>query len=211
MIENEDTIPEPRREGLVRASFVDDPASWLAVEAGIVDDDERLRVLALRAGGRHEWLTDDQWITALADVSPVVRREAAGLQARRLCTKTLVAALIIALGDVDPLVVDAAAFALGELHDASSVEALIEVATAHDDARCRECAVASLGFIGDDRARATIIAALNDKPPVRRRAVVALANFDGDDVDAALDAARNDRDWQVRSAVDQFDRGPLGH
>ena len=66
--------------------------------------------------------------------------------------------------------------------------------------------MAALGAIGDPRSAETVIAALNDKPPVRRRAVVALTNFEGPEIDAALDAAREDRDWQVRAAIDQLDR-----
>jgi hypothetical protein len=34
--------------------------------------------------------------------------------------------------------------------------------------------------------------------------VVALANFEGPDVEAALARAREDRDWQVRAAADQL-------
>ena len=47
---------------------------------------------------------------------------------------------------------------------------------------------------------------MKDKPTVRRRAVVALASFEGDDIEAALDEASEDRDWQVRSAVEQLRR-----
>ena len=49
-----------------------------------------------------------------------------------------------------------------------------------------------------------ILAALPDKATVRRRAVLALAPFDGDDVDAALERARTDRDWQVRQAAEDL-------
>ncbi len=80
------------------------------------------------------------------------------------------------------------------------------IATGHDDARCRESAVAALGAIGDDRARPAILAALDDKPPVRRRAIVALSNFEGPDIDEALLRASEDRDWQVRAAVNQLGR-----
>ena len=139
-----------------------------------------------------------------------MRREAATLLATApLLAADTEAALIAALGDDDPLVVDAAAFALGEHASSNAVAALIEVAASHDDGRCRECAVASLGAIGDDRARSVIIGALGDKPAVRRRAVVALSNFEGPDVEAALAGARDDRDWQVRAAVDQLERPPL--
>ena len=46
--------------------------------------------------------------------------------------------------------------------------------------------MAALGAIGDERGRAAILAALGDKATVRRRAVLALAPFEGPDVDAAL-------------------------
>ncbi len=48
----------------------------------------------------------------------------------------------------------------------------------------------------------TILRGCSDKPAVRRRAVLALAPFDGNDVDAALQAALTDRDWQVRQAAE---------
>jgi hypothetical protein len=35
---------------------------------------------------------------------------------------------------------------------------------------------------------------------------VALANFEGDDIEEALDRAAADRDWQVRSAVELLRR-----
>ena len=72
------------------------------------------------------------------------------------------------------------------------------------DALVREAAVAALGAIGDEAGRAAILAALDDKATVRRRAVLALAPFEGPDVDAALAAAREDRDWQVRQAAEDL-------
>jgi hypothetical protein len=39
---------------------------------------------------------------------------------------------------------------------------------------------------------------------VRRRAVIALAPFAGPEVDAALERARTDRDWQVRQAAEDL-------
>ena len=76
----------------------------------------------------------------------------------------------------------------------------------HADALCREAAVAALGAIGDEAGLPAILAATTDKATVRRRAVIALAPFEGPEVDAALEAARTDRDWQVRQAAeDQLD------
>jgi hypothetical protein len=41
---------------------------------------------------------------------------------------------------------------------------------------------------------------------VRRRAVLALAPFDGPEVEAAIDKALTDRDWQVRQAAEDLRR-----
>jgi HEAT repeat protein len=150
-------------------------------------------------------MTGALWREVLTDNDVDVRRDALQQLAHAELQDTSVLDDVIALLDEeDALVVDAAAFALGEHLYPAAVVPLCATAAHHDDARCRESAVASLGSIGDDRARATIIAALQDKPPIRRRAVVALSNFEGPDIDAALDAAGEDKDWQVRSAVAQL-------
>ena len=81
-----------------------------------------------------------------------------------------------------------------------------ELATTHDDALVREASVAALGAIGDPRGLPAILAGCADKPAVRRRAVLALAPFDGEAVDAALAAALGDRDWQVRQAAEDLTR-----
>jgi HEAT repeat protein len=97
-----------------------------------------------------------------------------------------------------------AAWALGEQGRREAVPALCAVAGDHDDALCREAAVAALGAIGDEAGLAVILAATSDKPAVRRRAVLALAPFDGPEVDAALRRALTDRDWQVRQAAEDL-------
>jgi len=66
--------------------------------------------------------------------------------------------------------------------------------------------VAALGAIGDERGVQTIIDATHDKPAVRRRAVLALAPFTGIEVEAAIDRALTDRDWQVRQAAEDLQR-----
>ena len=78
--------------------------------------------------------------------------------------------------------------------------------------RCvgREACVASLGAIGDPRGLPTILHGCTDKPAVRRRAVLALAPFDGDAVDTALQSALVDRDWQVRQAAEDVLRAASG-
>jgi HEAT repeat protein len=84
------------------------------------------------------------------------------------------------------------------------VTALCRTATRHPDALCREAAVAALGAIGDPAGLPAIVAATGDRTTVRRRAVLALAPFTGPEVDAALERARGDRDWQVRQAAEDL-------
>jgi HEAT repeat protein len=105
-------------------------------------------------------------------------------------------------------VVEAAAWASGERQppEPGVVTALVTVSTGHDDPLCREAAVAALGSIGDAAGLPAILAATSDRPAVRRRAVLALAPFAGPDVDAALERALVDRDWQVRQAAEDLAR-----
>ncbi len=85
-----------------------------------------------------------------------------------------------------------------------SLSALADVTRGHRDALAREAAVAALGALGDPDALPAILEACRDKPAVRRRAVLALAPFDGPEVDAAITAALTDRDWQVRQAAEDL-------
>jgi HEAT repeat protein len=100
-------------------------------------------------------------------------------------------------------VLEVAAWAFGERVDVDDavLERLIELAGAATEPLVRESAVAALGAIGDDRALPAILAACSDKPAVRRRAVLALAPFEGAEVEVTLRRALEDRDWQVRQAA----------
>ena len=138
----------------------------------------------------------------LADPAPAVRRRAAELAARLPAVP--VAALLAVLDDPEPLVAEAASFALGEREDPAAVEALSATARTHTDALVREAAVAALGAIGDERGLPAVLAATADKPAVRRRAVLALAPFEGPEVEEALQRALTDRDWQVRQAAEDL-------
>ncbi len=168
-----------------------------------------VRVAAIASLARLDLFTSDDLQVSLSDSSSLVRRRAveAGAQLiqRDRGDAALAAGLIKALDD-DRSVAEAAAFALGEFGPdaneitAPAVEVLVKLATDHTDPLCRESAVAALGAL--HQGRATILAALGDKATVRRRAVLALAPFEGDDVNAALSVALEDRDWQVRQAAE---------
>ena len=199
-------LPNASDESLLRVAFATDESSLELLETTLDTGTPRQRVLALRALARRGAVTTTTWGAALADEDVDVRREALTLVAQTSPDDEVLALVRTSLLDDDALVVDAAAFALGEFVDHLAVDKLCRVAASHEDARCRESAIAALGAIGDDAARDVIIGALDDKPPVRRRAIVALANYEGPDIEAALERASEDRDWQVRAAVSQLGR-----
>jgi HEAT repeat protein len=173
------------------------------VMAHLADDDPGVREAALGALARIGSLTDAAVIAAFDDLAPGVRRRAATLAGTRHGV-----GLLPLLDDADPTVVEVAAWACGEQEhvDDATLNRLIALATGADDALVRESAAAALGAIGDARGLPAIIAATRDKPNVRRRAVLALAPFDGPEVEAAIDAALEDRDWQVRQAAEDLRR-----
>lgn len=171
--------------------------------AHLADDDPGVREAALGALARAGALSDDHVVVAFADPAPVVRRRAATLAATRPKV-----GLLPLLNDADPTVVEVAAWACGERErvDDETLSRLITLATDAADALVRESAAAALGAIGDPRGLPAILAAVDDKPNVRRRAVLALAPFEGPEVDAAIEKALTDRDWQVRQAAEDLRR-----
>ena len=188
-----------RRAAALAGHTGDEATARAALTAS--DGDPDVRATALGALDRLDRLDDATIVAALADDSPIVRRRACELAIARPDV-----ALLALLDDSDADVVEVAAFACGERGTASSavVARLVALATEHRDALVRESAVAALGALGDTAGLPAIVAATHDKPAVRRRAVIALAPFDGPDVDAALERARTDRDWQVRQAAEDL-------
>lgn len=184
----------PRRVEVTLAARRGDIA---AVRTALVDRDAKVRAAALSALSRIGQLSADDVAAALVDDAPIVRR-----QICELSTNTPHGAFETLLEDSDPSVVETAAFACGEQEIASSVDALAKVATSHSDALCRESAVAALGVLGMSSGLSAVLAATTDVAAVRRRAVIALANFESDEATAALERALQDRDWQVRQAAE---------
>jgi len=188
-----------RRRAVATAGHVGDTAR---ARAGLVDPEPAVRSTALGALDRLGSLEDRDLRTALDDPAAPVRRRAAELAATRRAVD-----LLDHLDDPDPSVVEMTAWAMGEREERGAVLALARMSAAdsgHDDPLCREAAVAALGAIGDDSGLPAVLAALDDKPAIRRRAAVALAAFDGPDVDAALHRCLEDRDWQVRQVAEDL-------
>lgn len=186
-----------RRIAVIRAGFAGDPTT--AREA-LGDDDEMVRVSALRALARASSLDDTTLAAAVVDPSAEVRRAAVELAAR------FSVSIVDRLRDDDLFVAEMTAWSIGERAQPTDdeIDALIDCTTSHPEAIVREACAAALGSIGDERGLAAILAACNDKPAVRRRAVLALAPFEGPEVDAALARALDDRDWQVRQNAEDL-------
>jgi HEAT repeat protein len=189
--------PAERRAVALAGHTGDDVTARAALRSG----DASTRALGLSALARLDRLDATSLAAALGDPDAAVRRRACELAAGRGDVS-----LLAALDDPDPSVVETAAFACGEQAEPTTavVARLTALATDHRDALVREAAVAALGAIGAPAGLPAILAATSDKPAVRRRAVIALAPFDGPDVDAALERARSDRDWQVRQAAEDL-------
>lgn len=154
--------------------------------------------------------TSAEMTTASKDVDRSVRHRVAQLGARD--TSVEVAVLLDLLRDGEFAVAETAAWALGERFEGRTgdaldpvvLDALCVAAADHPHQMVRESCVAALGAIGDDRGLPAILRGCRDKPAVRRRAVLALAPFDGEDVEVALRDALSDRDWQVRQAAEDL-------
>jgi HEAT repeat protein len=188
------------------AVAVEPDAQELARRA-LDDSDPRVRAVAIAALVRTapRRLSAPTWSSAARDADPRVRRRAAEV-APKLGRAATCAVLVELLADDDAWVAEAAAYAIGE-HPRPSRAAMAAIergATAHPDPLVREAAVAALGARGDPATLPAVLAACDDKPAIRRRAVLALAAFDGDAVEARLHAALADPDWQVRQAAEDL-------
>jgi HEAT repeat protein len=206
-------LPAPiaRRQAIALAGHQGDEAT---ARSGLTDPDATVRATALGALVRLSAIAAPDLDLSLADDDPIVRRRlaevlpatAADAARAALAPNRVNALLRTLLADPDDGVVEVAAWACGEITDAepATIADVCALATGHRDALVREAAVAALGAIGDPVGLPSILAATSDKPAVRRRAVLALAPFDGPEVDAALARALTDRDWQVRQAAEDL-------
>ena len=202
--EGRDRCAERRRRRVILAGHRGDVAG---ARRGLADRDPRVQAAAFGALARLGELTTDDVQRALDHGAVPLRRRAveAALNVRGKGSRSVLpGAVAAALDDPDPLVVVDAAWFVGERRYRPAVPSLVRLATGHDDTRCREAAVAALGALGDVDGLPAVLAALSDKPTVRRRATVALAGFDDPRVEPALRQAAGDWDWQVRQAAEEL-------
>ena len=188
-----------RRRVVAGAGHVGDAAT---ARAGLSDPAPTVRATALGALERLGGLDDADLAAGLADSELTVRRRSAELAASHPDVP-----VVALLADPDPSVVEMTAWSLGERQESGAVGALVRLvpaAAGHADPLCREAAVAALGAIGDPAGLPAVLAALDDKPAIRRRAAVALAAFEGPEVEAALRRCLDDRDWQVRQVAEDL-------
>ncbi len=181
------------------------------VRAHVDDVDPAVRSSAIGALARLGELRDADLIAALDDQGTA--RRAIELSSRHgIGAPSVDDRLRAFVAGADADLAEVAAWALGERWQerggdpgsAVLLDAIESAARRHDDALVREAAVAALGAIGASRSIPVIIDAMDDKATVRRRAVIALAPFDGPEIEEALVSARGDRDWQVRQAAEDL-------
>lgn len=186
-----------RRRVVALAGHLGDPDT---AREGLADPEPVVRGTALGALHRLGALRSHELTASFRDVAPPVRRRAAEVAAHYPKIS-----LLELLHDTDPTVVEVAVWSCGE-HEVVTDDVLFRLIdlAGNDDALVREASVAALGAIGDERGLPAILVGCTDKPAVRRRAVLALAPFEGEAVDAALNAALVDRDWQVRQAAEDL-------
>jgi len=180
------------RFSVIEAGFTGDIDT---ARAGLSHNLPAVRASALRALARLQVLEHSEIASGVSDTDPEVRRTAAELAV----TSTDVSIHHL-LNDDDVFVAEMTAWCLGERVPITDdeIEALVFNTTEHAEPVVREACAAALGSLGDIRGLPAIIAACADKPAVRRRAILALAPFDGDEVEAVLARALEDTDWQVR-------------
>ena len=161
-----------------------------------------MRATALGALERLGYLDADTLAAALADQSPVVRRRAAALSAHHpevLAPRVAVRSRRLGRRDGRLRLRRARAPTLPSSSGSVSWPQTMPTLWC-----ARRPSPPSAPLVRCRRLAAILHAAARDKPAVRRRAVIALAPFEGPEVDAAIAAALQDRDWQVRQAAEDL-------
>jgi len=148
-------------------------------------------------------------VNALDDPDHGVRKRAVELVIDLSDNQEYVSKVLVLLDDSSTFVVETVCWVIGEIGNnyenvAEVVSKVSQIALNHDDSLCREAAVACLGSLGHIDGLSTLLEVLDDKPNVRRRATLALAPFEGPEVEEALKRKLKDRDLQTRQAAEDL-------
>ena len=190
------------REKRVQTAMAGHLGDEASARASLISGDSSTRRLAIGALERLNSLTTSELRAALDDPSSSVRRKALEITAKRSDVYAR-----HHLSDPNPSVAETAAFAVGEQLDVAATELLILMAQRHEDALCRESAIAALGALvaSAEIHRVAILdcllGAMSDKPQVRRRAVLGLSQFEEPQAQQMVEQALLDKDRQVRSVA----------
>lgn len=178
-------------------SLVKDPAPFLT------HADADIRRLAISACSGRVTASVAGHLTELLAADPNARVRAEAAEVLSEVGSSALAPLLAATKDPAAVVREAIATGLGELEDSAALPWLLEAAAHDQDKLVREASVAALGAIADEAAVALLLQLVTDGPPqVRRRCVVALSVFEGPQIEAAIRAARDDRNPMVREAAE---------
>ena len=148
-------------------------------------------------------------VNAFNDDDHGVRKRAIELVIDLSDNQDYISKILVLLDDSSTFVVETVCWVIGEIGNnyenvAEVVNKVSQIALTHDDSLCREAAVACLGSLGHIDGLATLLRVLDDKPNVRRRATLALAPFEGPEVEEALKRKLKDRDLQTRQAAEDL-------
>jgi len=148
-------------------------------------------------------------VNAFNDDDHGVRKRAIELVIDLSDNQDYISKILVLLDDSSTFVVETVCWVIGEIGNnyenvAEVVSKVSQIALNHDDSLCREAAVACLGSLGHIDGLATLLRVLDDKPNVRRRATLALAPFEGPEVEEALKRKLKDRDLQTRQAAEDL-------
>lgn len=188
-----------------RAAAVAGHTGDVTAARSLLDDpDPSVRATALAALARMDELATAELESGLHDTDSTVRRRAVAIAAGRPGDE--LPSIVALVDDDDPVVAETAAWACGERvpPEPEAAATLARTATDHPEHLVREAAVAALGAVGDPIGLPAVLAALGERATIRRRAVVALAAFEGPEVEAALRTALDDRDRQVRQVAEDL-------
>ncbi len=186
------------RKEIIESSLAGDHSQALK---GLDNQDPRVRATSIEVLADNGLIDDTIGARIVEDPHPFVRMSAA-----RSAGRVLNIPIDVLFEDVDFSVVEMSCWAAGERGDLDDgvVSILCNIVENHEDPLCREAAVAALGAIGSSEGLESILTATADIATVRRRAILALAPFDGLKTKEALEKALEDRDWQVRQAAEDL-------